>query len=107
LQSSVTGVKHEGERLLVSILLPNTDMDIGSTSLIRIITAESRDTLFVPRDSLYESEHGYYVQKSTDEQGKEIEKFIFAIGRTGDDNLIEIKSGVEEGDRIIWERFTQ
>lgn len=106
-QSSVTGLKYEGERLLVSILLPSDKLELESVHPIRIVTAESRDTLFVPRDSLYETETGYYVKRLVNEEKMETERVEVSIGLTGDGDLVEIKNGLLEGDKIIWEKVTE
>lgn len=106
LQSSVTGIKNIGERLLISTLLPSKDFEIGNIVQTRIITAEVRDVLFVPRNSLYETESGYYLQVRNIENGK-LEKVFVEVGLTGDNNYIEIKNGVSEGDLIEWEKDLQ
>ncbi len=103
IQSSVTGLKNVGERLLISTLLPNKDFEVGSIVQTRIITAEVRDVLFVNRNSLYETENGYYLQVQNTEDGKLNNVFV-SVGLTGDNDFVEIKSGVSEGDLIIWEK---
>lgn len=70
----------------------------GLTANVEIMTAEKKDVLTVVQRAIYEKEDGKYVKVLSQEQ--EIEKAI-RVGLRGDDGLIEVVAGLDEGDDVI------
>jgi HlyD family secretion protein len=58
---------------------------------------ESREALFIPKEAVYERDMKEYVEVLED--GEPIEKEI-VIGIT-DGNRIEVKEGLEQGEKVI------
>jgi RND family efflux transporter MFP subunit len=76
----------------------------GMTANMSIVTAEIPDVLVLPKRSVSDSPEGQFVNLIIREKrGKyKTQKTIVTTGTRGDGDIIEIKSGLKEGDKVLW-----
>ena len=70
----------------------------GVTANVEIVTDEKKNVLVIPAASVIKRDDQYFVLTEDKEQGlreKEIK-----VGLSDSDGLIEVLSGIEEGDRV-------
>ena len=85
---------------VVKFRLENVDSRLkeGMTVNVDIVTAQAKDALTVPFRALTkENEKTYADVKQTDGTFKHVE---VSVGIEGDDGMIEVKSGLNEGDEV-------
>lgn len=76
----------------------------GMTANMAIITADLPDVLVVPGRVVQKDENGEYVNFIIKEKhGKYKTEVVRVVsGIKGDGDVVEIKSGLKEGDRVLW-----
>jgi RND family efflux transporter MFP subunit len=76
----------------------------GMTANMSIVTAEIPDVLVLPKRSVSDSPEGQFVNLIIREKrGKyKTQKTIVTTGTRGDGDIIEIKSGLKGGDKVLW-----
>ncbi len=81
----------------------------GMTANMSIVTAEIPDVLVVPARTVEKTPEGQFVNLITKEKrGKyKTQKVSVTTGVKGDGDIIEIKSGLKEGDRVLWTPATK
>jgi multidrug efflux pump subunit AcrA (membrane-fusion protein) len=74
------------------------------TANMSIVTAEIPDVLVLPKRSVSDSPEGQFVNLIIREKrGKyKTQKTIVTTGTRGDGDIIEIKSGLKGGDKVLW-----
>jgi HlyD family secretion protein len=77
-----------------------TDIRSGMSADVTIRTAESANALFVSQRAVLEADGVKYVRIPLEKAG-EFEKRTVTVGMRADDGLLEILSGVSEGETII------
>ena len=87
-----------GEQIYFRLLDEEYDPNIIKNGKISIITEEAEEVLCVDRTAIHTSEERYYVYL-LDEEGIRRMRFV-ETGLWGSD-LVEIRSGLEEGDYVI------
>jgi RND family efflux transporter MFP subunit len=81
----------------------------GMTANMTIVTAEIPDILVVPARVIKKNDTGeQYVDKIVETRGRreKTQEVVVTTGLRGDGDILEIKTGLTEGDRILW-RATQ
>ncbi|MFA5076703.1 MAG: efflux RND transporter periplasmic adaptor subunit [Patescibacteria group bacterium] len=98
-QTEISGVVY----YKVKIALDPTDQDVkpGMTANIDIRTAEKDNILVVPQRAVRERDSSKYVQVMTDQATNQIEERSVVTGLKGDDGLIEVVSGLVEGEVVV------
>ncbi len=86
-------------RIKLSLEKQDVRLKAGMSSDIDIRTDERRDVLIVPERSV-KSENGKKFVEILNKENQVEKKFI-EIGLSGDDGLVEIKSGLGEGEAVI------
>ena len=77
----------------------NTPLRSGITANITVHAAKKENVLAIPRRAIIAKSEKQFVRKQTDDQAtQEIE---ITTGLTGSDGLVEVTSGVAEGDTIV------
>ncbi len=72
----------------------------GMSADVTIVTDVREDTLFLPQRAVLERDGTPYVRIQDDSDQGYVERTV-SLGIRGDDGLIEILSGVEEGEEVI------
>jgi len=86
-------------KLKLSTLDP--ELKAGMSSDLDIRTAEANDVLMVPMRGVQTDERDKFVQILIDELTGQIEKRKVETGLEGDEGMVEIKSGLKEGERVV------
>jgi RND family efflux transporter MFP subunit len=73
----------------------------GMTGDVEIILTKVEDVLRVPKRLVMDDENGKYVNLIIDQNSFESEKVYVETGMESSDAMIEIKSGLKEGDVIL------
>lgn len=81
-----------------------TNIRPGMTANMSIVTAEIPNVLVVPKRVVEKIDNGEFVNLIVKEKrGKyKTEKVAIITGTKGDGDIVEIKSGLKEGDRVLW-----
>jgi multidrug resistance efflux pump len=87
--------------LLVNGPIANIDVRPGMSADVEIITYASRDSFVLPRRALITEGKKRLARILTDPDTGAYELKEVQIGKTGNDGLVEILSGVSEGDEVI------
>lgn len=77
-----------------------TDIRSGMSADVTILTAESTNALFVSQRAVLEQDGVKYVRIPLEKAG-DFEKRTVTVGMRADDGLLEMLSGVSEGETII------
>lgn len=87
--------------------LDNVDVRLkpGMTANIDIETAKKNDVFVIPMRAVKSENNQKYVEILKEDQT--VEKIEVATGLEGDDGMIEIKSGLEEGSKVVTFTKTQ
>ncbi len=87
----------------IKIILDNYPVNTLSqmTVDVTIKTAEKNDVLLIPERVAYKRDGKEFVQIALDEEVREVE---IITGLRGEGRIIEVISGLEEGDRLLLER---
>lgn len=94
---SELGVEENRQRVEIDLPKSSQDLSFGLKVETRVLVEEPREALFIPEDAVYEKDLEKYVEVLEDK--KPIEKRV----ETGikDNNNIEIKEGLKEGEKVI------
>lgn len=94
---SELGVEENRQR--VEINLPQSDIELsfGLKVKTKIMIEESKEALLIPEDTVYKEGMKKYVDVLED--GKPVQREV--VTGIGNNRLIEIKEGLEEGERVI------
>lgn len=76
----------------------------GMTANMAIVTAEIPDVLVLPGRVVQKDEQGDFVSVITFEKGpkRKTTRSAVTLGVKGDGDIVEIKSGVTEGQKVLW-----
>ncbi len=76
----------------------------GMTANMAIVTAEIPDVLVLPGRVVQEDEQGEFVSVVTFEKGpkRKTARSAVTLGVKGDGDIVEIKTGVTEGQKVLW-----
>lgn len=87
----------------VKLTFPNYDERFknGMSADINIHTDEKNSVLFIPERAVKNDEEGKYVDVLKDKKNNITEKKYVQTGLRGDDGMIEIASGLSEGEEVI------
>ena len=77
---------------------PDENIILGLETKVKVESASVDDVLIIPLDTLCEDEEGEYVFILNDEKA---DKVFVETGIRNDDD-VQIASGIEEGDIVIW-----
>ena len=94
-QDSGTGA---GIGVEITLDKPDSDIILGLEAKSRIQTSDLSDVTRIPLEALNEDEEGSYVFVARD--GKAAKEFVECGIR--DDNMVEIRSGLDEGLLVVW-----
>ena len=94
---SELGVEENRQRVEINLPQPNQDLAFGLKVNTRVLVEEAREALFIPQEAVYEKHLKKYVEVL---QGKKAVEREVVTG-IEDNNNIEIKEGLEEGEKII------
>jgi HlyD family secretion protein len=72
----------------------------GMNADISILTAEKQNVLVIPKAAIITKDGMIYVNIITDKKHKKYQEQKIETGLLGDGNLIEVKSGLSDGDQI-------
>jgi len=94
---SELGVEENRQTVEIDLMESGEKLPIGLKVRTRVMIEESREALFIPEGTLYERDMKKYVEIL--EKGDPVEKEVL----TGiiDGKRIEIKEGLEEGEKVI------
>lgn len=94
---SELGVEENRQRVEINLPKSNAELPFGLKVETRVMVEEPKEALFIPLDAVYEKDLKKYVEVLQDK--KPVEKEV----KTGieDLNNIEIKEGLEEGEKVI------
>jgi hypothetical protein len=77
-------------------------LKIGMSCDVDVLTAEKDDVLMISRRAVKQEDGKKYVEiLKTDGKTSVTEKIYVETGLTGDGGMIEVKSGLSEGQEII------
>ncbi len=87
-----------------ALISDTTGIRPGMTANMSIVTAEIPDVLVVPGRVVQKDEAGQFVSLVVSEKGSKRKTARTAVttGVKGDGDIIEIKTGVVEGARVLW-----
>lgn len=74
----------------------------GMTASIDVRIEGVDDAIIIPADALHQTSSGYYVYTSYDEETQEYGGRVDVIPGISNDNYVEIKSGLNEGDTVYY-----
>ena len=94
---SELGVEENRQRVEINLPQSNQDLSFGLKVNTRVLVEEAREALFIPQEAVYEKHLKKYVEVL---QGKKAVEREVVTG-IEDNNNIEIKEGLEEGEKII------
>ena len=94
----MTGKNDIGVDVEIKLDQPDEDIIFGLEAKAKIDTAAVQNVMRIPLDALGNDEAGDYVFVSIDK--KAVKKYV-ETGMRNDD-MIEIVSGLSEGDCVIW-----
>ncbi len=92
----------EGVPTFHVVITPNTStahLRSGITANVTVHAAKKEQVLAVPRRAIITKDETQYVRVETNDQ--EFQDVAVTTGLTGSDGLVEILSGLKEGDRIV------
>jgi HlyD family secretion protein len=87
-------------KIQASIITPDSAIRPGMNADISVLTAEKAHVLVIPKAALAEGNGKIYVNVITDKKHKKYEEKEVRTGLTGDGNLIEVTSGLSDGQDI-------
>ncbi|HCX02872.1 MAG TPA: hypothetical protein DHM42_00175 [Clostridiales bacterium] len=94
---SELGVEENRQNIEINLPGDSKNLPVGLILKAKVMVEESREALFIPKEAVYERDMKEYVEVLED--GEPIEKEI-VIGIT-DGNRIEVKEGLEQGEKVI------
>jgi multidrug efflux pump subunit AcrA (membrane-fusion protein) len=74
------------------------------TANMSIVTNEIPNVLVLPSRVVQKDDKGSFVSFVTFEKGKKIktERRNITVGAKGDGDVVEISSGLSEGEKVLW-----
>lgn len=99
-EKMIEGVVFYEATIVLSGDEPADDVRSGMSADVTIRTAESRNALYVSQRAVLEADGVKYVRIPLEKVG-EFEKRTVTVGMRADDGLLEILTGVSEGETII------
>lgn len=78
---------------------PDSRFKPGMTANLDIKTAQKDNVLKIPLRAIKEEESHKYVEVLKD--NNQTEKIEIATGLTGDEGMVEVRSGLKEGDKVV------
>jgi HlyD family secretion protein len=94
---SELGVEENRQRVEINLPQSNGDLSFGLKVETKIMIEESKEALFIPEDAVYEEDMKKYVDVL--ENGKPVQRVV--VTGIEDKGRIEIKEGLEEGQKVI------
>lgn len=94
---SELGVEENRQRVEINLPQSNDDLPFGLKVEIKVMIEESKEALFIPEEAVYEKDMKNYVDVLED--GKPVEREV--ITGIANNNYIEIKEGLKEGEKVI------
>lgn len=93
----------------IKLKLENLDPQIkaGMTANIDVRTAEASNILMVPIRAIVNEGKDKYVQVLVNAEINQVEKKKVTTGLEGDEGMVEIKSGLKEGEKVVTFTKTQ
>lgn len=87
-----------------ALISDGTNIRPGMTANMAIVTAEVPDALTIPGRAIEEDENGKFVLLVTNPESrkKKTVKTSISTGVVGDGDIVEIKSGLSEGQSVLW-----
>jgi RND family efflux transporter MFP subunit len=84
----------------VKVTLDDTDKEIkpGMTANVTVSTADREDVLYIPSRTVRTGDDGKYVKVLKDGQSVDVP---ILVGLKADEGVIEVLSGLEDGDEVI------
>lgn len=77
------------------------DIKPGMTANLKIIVNSKKDTLMIPKRSVVDKDGKVYVRVVTDEKKKSYEEQAVTLGIEGDGGVVEVVSGLKQGQKVI------
>ena len=74
----------------------------GMTADMTITTGSATGALTLPGRVITENDGAYYVDVITDPRRNKTEERLITLGLRGDGDVVEITSGLTEGDKVVW-----
>jgi RND family efflux transporter MFP subunit len=76
----------------------------GMTANMSIVTAEIPDVLVLPGRTIQKDDEGQFVPVIISEKGskRKTARTAVTVGVKGDGDVVEVKTGVTEGTRVLW-----
>ena len=71
------------------------------TANLKIIVNSKKDTLMIPKRSVVDKDGKVYVRVVTDEKKKSYEEQAVTLGIEGDGGVVEVVSGLKQGQKVI------
>lgn len=99
-EKMIEGVVFYEATIVLSGDEPADDVRSGMSADVTIRTAESKNALYVSQRAVLEADGVKYVRIPLEKAG-EFEKRTVTVGMRADDGLLEILTGVSEGETII------
>lgn len=93
---SELGVEENRQRVVINLPV-SSDLSFGLKVETEIMIEELKEVLFIPEDAVYEENMKKYVDVLED--GKPVKREV--VTGVSDNGLIEIKQGLEEGQKVI------
>ena len=72
------------------------------TANMTIETARKEQVLAIPNRAITYTDSGATVEKITDSRKQKTTTTAVTVGLIGDGDLVEIVSGLSEGDSVLW-----
>jgi multidrug efflux pump subunit AcrA (membrane-fusion protein) len=97
--------------IILTVLVCGLQLNLAATTIdsairsgmnadISILTAEKQNVLVIPKAAIITKDGMIYVNIITDKKHKKYQEQKIETGLLGDGNLIEVKSGLSDGDQI-------
>ena len=74
----------------------------GMTASVDVRIEGVDDAILIPADALHQTSSGYYVYTAYDEESQEYGGRVDVVPGLSNDNFVEIKSGLNEGDVVYY-----
>lgn len=88
----------ETQQFLVTVAPEGATLEVGISGTIKIIEEKREDVIRIPFSALYETDDRYYTYTLDEDNMRKVQ--FLEIGLIGDD-FVEVKSGLNENDKVI------
>jgi HlyD family secretion protein len=85
-----------------ALLTGADDIRPGMTANMTVRAGEVQNVLALPSRAVEKRDGLYYVKLVTDERRMKTQERAITVGMRGDGDLLEITSGLAEGDKVVW-----